>query len=149
VHTNQRRRRGEKTAVFKKIFTKPKRIAAPAYLKPIEKIEMDKKKKFNCSVCGDPIQHLADLTVAGRIIAPFHNGCYQQARKKFPYKLSWKINGPMFWWLILGFNLLLTCMLLSFNDSWDELRWFYLVLNLSLLVPRLIAYFAYEKPLAN
>ena len=104
-------------------------------------------KKVICSKCNQPIDRRADLVIAGKIPVPFHKQCYQTVRKRFPYLMSWPLNGPAFWRTLIGVNLLLTAMLFAFDDAWKDIRWFFLVFNLPMLIFRLLAYISYEKSL--
>ncbi len=104
-----------------------------------------------CVHCGLPIETLDDLII--RSISynmhALHKNCYQSVRSKWIYKISWSLRGWPFWIYLLTMNSILVLCLLIFPDSWHDLRWFFLIVNIPQGIFRAIAFFSYELPLRN
>ena len=112
---------------------------------------MKSESKVICTRCGNPIDALDDLEIRGLSygIQALHSACYEKAKSQFIYRLSWGLRGRGFWSYLLMMNLLLVLCLIVFPNSWRDLRWFFLIVNVPQLFFRLVAFFSYELPLKN
>jgi hypothetical protein len=106
--------------------------------------------KVLCVQCGQPIERLDDLVIRGLNYGshPLHTACYARVKSRWIYRLSINFRGWPFWTFLLLINLLLILCLVVFPDSWQDLRWFFLIANIPQLLFRLLAYLSYELPLS-
>jgi hypothetical protein len=104
-----------------------------------------------CVKCGNPIESLDDLIVRGLSynVVPLHSGCYGRVKSQWIYRLSLNVIGWSFWAYLIIMNLILVICLIVMPNSWQDLRWFFLIVNIPQLFFRLLALISYELPLKN
>ena len=104
-------------------------------------------KKIVCAHCNERITTHKDLVVAGKYMFTFHEACYLEAKQQLAHRVSYRINSPVFWYILVGLNLLLGAVCLVFPGAWQDLAWFFLITNVPLLLFRAMAYVGFERHL--
>ncbi len=112
---------------------------------------MRSQSKVVCVKCGNPIEALDKLVVRGLSynVVALHAGCYERVKSQWIYRFSLNVIGWSFWAYLIIMNLILVACLILFPNSWPDLRWFFLIVNIPQLFFRLLALISYESPLKN
>jgi hypothetical protein len=102
-----------------------------------------------CVQCGQPIGTLHDLVIRGLNFGfhPLHTNCYELVKSRWIYRISLNVRGSGFWVFLIAMNSILASCIIARPDSWHDLRWFFLIVNVPQLIFRFLAYVSYELPL--
>ena len=102
-----------------------------------------------CVQCGQPIRTLDDLVIRGLNYGfhPLHKNCYEQVKSRWIYRISLNVRGWGFWVFLIAMNSILVSCVIVLPDSWHDLRWFFLIVNVPQLIFRFMAFVSCELPL--
>ena len=104
-------------------------------------------KTVVCVHCGEVIESRDDLVIAGKFLHPLHEECFHQVKGALQYKMAYPVNKQGFWMTLMGVNFILAGIPLAFPGTWQDIRWFFLIWNIPMLLFRGMAYLAYERHL--
>ena len=109
---------------------------------------MLKMKKIICAECKGQIEIRKELVVAGKLLQPYHNQCFEKPNSNLGKLHRFTGHFPVgfrFWFLIVIGNVFLGEVLKRTPESFWALVFYFLIFNIVFAGARICKYYSYER----